>query len=228
LGIITISGIIYLFFKIISFVFFGGLFQAIFSTVAPCSYLRGHLRGMVNFSSFFGQRSRTNKNERLLNEIEKHICLKIASANKQQFNLDYLSYLAKVLMQPLQQFQQQGIEQCIALLDEYYLNREDFQTIMELNTWGKTGRNPYDQLDTQTKSSLTRTYNKTIHRTPYAIIDMKKLKKSKGNEEDDDEESDGDEEDNEDREEGNIEEDAMIKMAKKRATKPAAKKPRAK
>jgi len=184
---------------------------------------------MVNFSSFFGQRSRTNKNERLLNEIEKHICLKIASANKQQFNLDYLSYLSKIFIQPLQQFQQQGIEQCITLLDEYYLNRDDFQTIMELNTWGKTGRNLYDQLDTQTKSSLTRIYNKTAHRTPYAVIDMKKLKKTKGNlDEDDDEESDGDDGENDDEEESNIEEDAMIKVAKKRATKPTAKKPRAK
>jgi len=198
-------------------------YQGIFSTVAPCSYVRGHLRAMVNFSSFFGQRSRTKKNERLLNEIEKHICLKIASANKQQFNLDYLTYLSKILIQPLQEFQQQGIEQCIGLLDEYYLNRDDFQTIMELNTWGKQGRNPYDQLDTQTKSSLTRTYNKTIHRTPYAVIDMKKLKKSKGNFDDDDnEESDGDQDENEDGEESNIEEDAMIKVAKKRATKPTA------
>ncbi|CAF0804943.1 unnamed protein product, partial [Adineta steineri] len=204
-------------------------YQGIFSTVAPCSYVRGHLRGMVNFSSFFGQRSRTNKNERLLNEIEKHICLKIASANKQQFNLDYLSYIAKIFIQPLQKLQQQGVEQCIALLDEYYLNRDDFQTIMELNTWGKTGKNPYDQLDTQTKSSLTRIYNKTAHRTPYAVIDMKKLKKSKGNlDEDDGEESDGDEEDKANEEEGDLEQDAMIKMAKKRAAKPAAKKPKGK
>ncbi|CAF3829037.1 unnamed protein product [Adineta steineri] len=204
-------------------------YQGIFSTVAPCSYVRGHLRGMVNFSSFFGQRSRTNKNERLLNEIEKHICLKIASANKQQFNLDYLSYIAKIFIQPLQKLQQQGVEQCIALLDEYYLNRDDFQTIMELNTWGKTGKNPYDQLDTQTKSSLTRIYNKTAHRTPYAVIDMKKLKKSKGNlDEDDGEESDGDEEDKENEEEGDLEQDAMIKMAKKRAAKPAAKKSKGK
>ncbi|CAF0758660.1 unnamed protein product [Adineta steineri] len=204
-------------------------YQGIFSTVAPCSYVRGHLRGMVNFSSFFGQRSRTNKNERLLNEIEKHICLKIASANKQQFNLDYLSYIAKIFIQPLQKLQQQGVEQCIALLDEYYLNRDDFQTIMELNTWGKTGKNPYDQLDTQTKSSLTRIYNKTTHRTPYAVIDMKKLKKSKGNlDEDDGEESDGDEEDKANEEEGDLEQDAMIKMAKKRAAKPAAKKPKGK
>ncbi|CAF0925535.1 unnamed protein product [Adineta steineri] len=204
-------------------------YQGIFSTVAPCSYVRGHLRGMVNFSSFFGQRSRTNKNERLLNEIEKHICLKIASANKQQFNLDYLSYIAKIFIQPLQKLQQQGVEQCIALLDEYYLNRDDFQTIMELNTWGKTGKNPYDQLDTQTKSSLTRIYNKTTHRTPYAVIDMKKLKKSKGNlDEDDGEESDGDEEDKANEEEGDLEQDAMIKMAKKRAAKPAAKKSKGK
>ncbi|CAF1293098.1 unnamed protein product [Rotaria sordida] len=206
-------------------------YQGIFSTVAPCSYVRGHLRGMVNFSSFFGQRSRRNKNERLLNEIEKHICLKIASANKQQFNLDYLSYLAKIFIQPLQEFQQQGVEQCITLLDEYYLNRDDFQTIMELNTWGKTGRNPYDQLDTQTKSSLTRIYNKTNHRTPYTIIDMKKLKKSKGNiDEDDDEESDGDEGGNndDDEEENNLEDDAMIKIAKKRTIKPTVKKLRVK
>ncbi len=184
--------------------------KAIFSTVAPCSYVRGHLRSMVNFSSFFGQRSRTNKNERLLNEIEKHICLKTASANKQQFNLDYLPYLSRALISPLQQFsQEKGIEQCISLLDNYYLNRDDFQTIMELNTWGKTGRNPYDQLDTQIKSSLTRNYNKTTHRTPYAIIDIKKLKKSKGFM---DEESD---EEDEEEENVPIEEDAMIKLAKK-------------
>ena len=207
--------------------------QAIFSTVAPCSYVRGHLRGMVNFSSFFGQRSRTNKNERLLNEIEKHICLKIASANKQQFNLDYLTYLGRTLMEPLKKLQQQGVEQCIALLDEYYLNRDDFQTIMELNTWGKSGRNPYDQLDTQTKSTLTRVYNKTNHRTPYAVIDIKKLKKSKGALDDDDEDADDNTAD-EDEEKGaggnddDLEQDAMIKMAKKRAPKAAPKKPRAK
>ena len=187
---------------------------------------------MVNFSSFFGQRSRTNKNERLLNEIEKHICLKIASANKQQFNLDYLSYLSRIFLQPLQKFQQQGVEQCIALLDEYYLNRDDLQTIMELNTWGKTARNPYDQLDTQTKSSLTRVYNKTNHRTPYAAVDMKKLKKTKRSlEEDDDDEEGNDDEgekENENGESNNLEEDAMIKIAKKRATKPAAKKLRVK
>ena len=188
---------------------------------------------MVNFSSFFGQRSRTNKNERLLNEIEKHICLKIASANKQQFNLDYLTYLGKVLIQPLQKSQQQGIDECIKLLDEYYLNRDDFQTIMELNTWGKTGRNPYDQLDTQTKSSLTRIYNKTVHRTPYAVIDMKKLKKTKGALDDDDDDDGNDsaaDNDEKEADDGDLEQDAMIKMAKKRAPVKAApaKKSRAK
>ncbi|CAF1201930.1 unnamed protein product [Adineta ricciae] len=175
-------------------------YQAIFSTVTPCSYVRGHLRGMVNFSSFFGQRSRTNKNERLLNEIEKHICLKTSSANKQQFNLDYLPYLSRALISPLQQKNESnGIEQCISLLDDYYLNRDDFQTIMELNTWGKTGRNPYDQLDTQTKSALIRNYNKTNHRVPYAMIDIKKLKKSKGlmDEEENDEDDDDEEEEKE-------------------------------
>ncbi|CAF0760167.1 unnamed protein product [Rotaria sordida] len=189
-------------------------YQAIFSTVAPCSYVRGHLRSMVNFSSYFGQRSRTNKNERLLNEIEKHICLKITSTNKQQFNLDYLSYLSQALISPLKNFKQdKGIEQCISLLDDYYLNRDDFQTIIELNTWSNTGRNQYEQLDTQTKSLLTRNYNKTNHRTPYAIIDMKKIKKSKGlmDEESDDEQQ----EENIITDDNNIEEDAMIKPAKK-------------
>ena len=188
---------------------------------------------MANFSSFFGQRSRTSKNERLLNEIEKHICLKIASANKQQFNLDYLSYMSRILIQPLQQLQQQGVEKCIELLDEYYLNRDDFQTIMELTTWGKSGRNPYDQLDTQTKSSLTRVYNKTNHRTPYAAVDMKKLKKSKvtvdGDEDGEGDDGSGaDEDKNDDDQEDTLEQDTMIKVAKKRAAKAPAKKPRAK
>ncbi|CAF2618224.1 unnamed protein product [Rotaria sp. Silwood2] len=200
-------------------------YQAIFSTVTPCSYVRGHLRSMVNFSSYFGQRSRANKNERLLNEIEKHICLKITSTNKQQFNLDYVSYLSQALISPLKNFKQdKGIEQCISLLDDYYLNRDDFQTIIELNTWLKTGRNQYEQLDTQTKSLLTRNYNKINHRTPYAIIDMKKLKKSKGlmDEESDDEQQ----EENIITGDNNIEEDAMIKLAKKPIINNAKKKSR--
>ena len=202
-------------------------YQAIFSAVAPCSYVRGHLRGQVAFSSFFGQRSRTKKNERLLNEIEKHLCLKTASANKQQFNLDYLPYLSRALVAPLQQAEK-GIEQCISLLDDYYLNREDFQTIMELNTWGKAGKNLYEQLDTQTKSSLTRNYNKTIHRTPYAIIDMKKLKKSAAlDDEGSDDEADADPQEPADEGTG-LDDDAMIKMAKKRTVKTPAKKTRVK
>jgi replication factor C subunit 1 len=162
---------------------------------------------MVNFSSFFGQRSRANKSERLLNEIEKHICLKTTSANKQQFNLDYLPYLSRILISPLKQLaNEKGIEQCISLLNDYYLNRDDFQTMMELNTWGKNNRNLYEQLDTQIKSALTRNYNKTNHRTPYAIIDIKKLKKSK----------DLSDEENEEEEEEieTIESDAMIKLPK--------------
>lgn len=175
---------------------------------------------MVNFSSFFGQRSRTNKNERLINEIEKHICLRTTSANKQQFNLDYLPYLSRILISPLKQSSnEQGIEQCIQLLDEYYLNRDDFQTMMELNTWGKAGRNPYEQLDTQLKSSLTRNYNKSKHRTPYAVVDIKKLKKTKDLSEDEDE---GEEDDHGEgvEQEGNenLEQDAMIKLSKRPAT----------
>ena len=177
---------------------------------------------MVNFSSYFGQRSRANKNERLLNEIEKHICLKIVSTNKQQFNLDYLSYLSRFLISPLNKLpQDKAIEQCIELLDDYYLNRDDFQTIIELNTWAKTSRNQYEQLDAQTKSMLTRNYNKTIHRTPYTIIDMKKFKKSKGFM---DEDSDEDEEDNITSEENHIEEDSMIKPVKKRTANTSKKK----
>jgi replication factor C subunit 1 len=166
---------------------------------------------MVNFSSFFGQRSRANKTERLLNEIEKHICLKTTSTNKQQFNLDYLPYLTRILISPLKQLSNdKGIEQCISLLDDYYLNRDDFQTIMEMNIWGKTGRSLYEQLDTQLKSSLTRNYNKTNHRTPYAIIDIKKLKKTRDlNEEEEEEEEEQEEELD------TIEDDAMIKSNKK-------------
>jgi len=177
-------------------------YQAIYSTVAPCSYVRGHLRGMVSFSSFFGQRSRTNKNQRLFNEIEKHICLKTSSANKQQFNLDYLPYFSRLLISPLEK-SSSNIPQCISLLNDYYLNRDDFQTMMELNTWGKTGRNLYEQLDTQTKTALTRNYNKSTHRMPYATIDIKKLKKMK--------ESDDEEEEEENENLETINDDAMIK-----------------
>ena len=160
------------------------------------------------------------------------MCLKIASANKQQFNLDYLSYLSCALISPLRQFSTDlGVEKCIKLLDDYYLNRDDLQTLVELNTWGKVGQNSYEKLDAQIKAALTRNYNKTNHRAPYTIIDIKKLKKSKGFI-DNEIESDVDEDEQQSdltAESNPLEDDAMIKIAKRlKGSKATSRKTRAK
>lgn len=159
-------------------------------------------------------------------EIEKHTCLKIGCGTKQVFNLDYLPYLSRALINPLKkENNDRGIEKSIELLDDYYLSRDDFQVLLELNTWGKGVKSPYEQLEAQVKSAFTRSYNKKTRRVPFSTVDLKKLKTSKVSiDEQIDEENEYDDEDqtenDSDKDETNpTENDAMIKIMKQRTPK---------
>ncbi|CAF0832309.1 unnamed protein product [Didymodactylos carnosus] len=198
-------------------------YMGIFSAVTPCSLMRG-TTSRIEFPKWLGQCSKTNKCIRLLTELEKHASLQISTANKIDFNLDYMYYLSRALITPLQREGNDGIEKCIEFMDKYYLTHEDLQTIMEMTSWNdgkKTGdKNLYEKIDSKIKTRLTRTFNKHTHKTPYQIINLNKLKKIRQPENEDEIDveklENGEiEENNDDISEANrVEEDAMIKRRK--------------
>ncbi|CAG8509468.1 7854_t:CDS:10 [Racocetra fulgida] len=79
-----------------------------------------------------GQTSKTNKYKRILKEIQIHMRLR-TSGDKNEIRQSYLPALFTALSQPLIDKGADGITEVIELMDQYYLNKEDWDAIMELS-----------------------------------------------------------------------------------------------
>ena len=109
-------------------------------------------------------------------------------------------------------------------MNEYSLTRDDFDTILELATWPGSV-NPETLIPSTVKSAFTRAYNKQAHKNPFSIVDVKKLKAVKVNEEEMGENGYEERvESSDDEEKDDVNKDAMIKVKTK--TKAAASKPK--
>lgn len=186
--------------------------QGIFATVVPGESLRGSM-GMSAFPGWFGKNSKMNRVDRILQELQKHMRIKI-SANKIGVGMDYLSVLKVMLTKPLIKRGADGIQDVLNIMNEYNLTRDDFDTILELSTWPGQ-KDLQSMIDSKVKASFTRAYNKESHKNPFSIVNIKKLKGSKVNEETVDGEGvDGEDDSSEDEENDDISKDAMIKIKK--------------
>lgn len=61
-------------------------------------------------------------------------------------NTDYLSHIRDALVQPLASQGVEGVQEVVALMDTYYLMKEDFENIMEISSWGGKP-SPFSRLD---------------------------------------------------------------------------------
>jgi replication factor C subunit 1 len=137
------------------------------STVRPCFFTHGAMQGMYNFPGWLGQNSKQSKANRLLREVQQKMKLK-ASADKSEIRLQYLPTLSKMLTKPMVEKETEGIEEVIERMDNYYLNREDWDNIMELGY-----QDLIKQIPTKNKSAFTRMYNKGSHPSPFAMTAAK-------------------------------------------------------
>ena len=195
--------------------------QAVFATVIPGEKLQGSI-GLPAFPGWFGKNSKQNRVDRILQELQKHMRIHI-SANKIGVGLDYLSVLKRMLSKPLISSGLEGVDQVIAVMNQYCLTRDDFDTILELATWPGQ-KDPMSLIDSKVKASFTRTFNKQAHMNPFTVVDIKKLKAVKAGDEMGEDEEELIESEEEDDKKEDITKDAMIKVntKKKSATTTAA------
>jgi replication factor C subunit 1 len=70
------------------------------------------------------------------------------------------------------------VEDIIAFMDEYYISREDLDTIIELGVDDNKDEIVNKKISGATKSALTRKYNATEHPIPFhKATDLSKVKK---------------------------------------------------
>ncbi|KAI3405701.2 rfc1 [Candida oxycetoniae] len=132
-------------------------FHGIMSSVKPSYEVAGAVMGRLNFSSWLGQNSKQLKFQRILQELQYHTRIK-TSTTKQELRLDYLRPLWEKLDAPLKKRGDDGIDETIEIMDEYYLTKEDLDNMSEMLKQTIC-------LGVKSKSMFTRKYNSVAHPT---------------------------------------------------------------
>ncbi|KAI0285111.1 DNA replication factor C large subunit [Russula aff. rugulosa BPL654] len=145
--------------------------HAVLSTVRPSSFLYGPGSGYggpnaMTFPQWLGQNSKQNKLGRALGEVQIRMRLKV-SGDKPEIRLSYLPAMFPLLVQPLMDQGSNAVEDVIKDMDDYYISREDWDTIVELGIGEQKEDVVLKKIATATKSALTRKYNSRDHPIPF-------------------------------------------------------------
>lgn len=155
--------------------------HAVFSFVRPASFVAGSQAGsQTRFTTWLGNNSKLGKLTRFVKEIQGHMRLR-ASGDRHEIRQQYLPLLWYRLVKELQVEGKDALGSIIDLMDSYYLTKDDWDAILEL------GVGPMEmehmKIDTQVKTSFTRTYNQMSHPLPYmkasSIVAPKKKSKDR-------------------------------------------------
>ncbi|KAK5099976.1 DNA replication factor C complex subunit Rfc1 [Lithohypha guttulata] len=134
--------------------------HAVFSFVRPASYIYGNFGQQVGFTSWLGNNSKQGKLSRYVKEIQSHMRLR-TSADRHEIRQQYLPLIWDRTVGRMKTEGKEAVPDVIKFMDEYYLNKDDYDAVLEL------GLGPMDQenvkLDTQTKATFTRMYNAQDH-----------------------------------------------------------------
>ncbi|KAI0254199.1 replication factor RFC1 C terminal domain-containing protein [Lactifluus subvellereus] len=154
--------------------------HAVLSTVRPSSFLYGPGSGYggpnaMTFPQWLGQNSKQNKLTRALGDVQIRMRLKV-SGDKSEIRLSYLPAMFPLIVAPLMD---QGsarlsftclssaVDDVITNMDEYYVSREDWDSIVELGLGEQRDAVVLKKIATATKTALTRKYNARDHPIPF-------------------------------------------------------------
>ena len=201
--------------------------HAIFSFVRPASFVAGSMAGnQTGFPQYLGKLSSMGRLQREAKEIQGHMRLR-TQAEKDDIRMQYLPLLWSRLIKRLSVEGKDAVPAVIELMDQYYLTKEDWDSIAELGVDYMDVEKA--KIDSQTKATFTRLYNQQSHPMPFIkasqVQQPKKLPREKPDVDDVMEESEEEvlPEENEakdDEEQGTLEEqlgkDKYIKAPKKK------------
>ncbi|KAM6493294.1 Replication factor RFC1 C terminal domain containing protein [Amanita muscaria] len=141
--------------------------HAILSTIRPSSSMYGngvHYGGpnSMAFPQWLGQNSKQNKLMRQLSDIQAKMRLKV-SGDKSEIRHSYIPAFHPHLVQPLAENGTTAAEKVIRRMDEYYLSKEDWDTIVELGVGDHKDEIILKKIPPATKTAFTRKYNSSEH-----------------------------------------------------------------
>ncbi|KAI0333409.1 DNA replication factor C, large subunit [Cubamyces sp. BRFM 1775] len=141
--------------------------HAVCSTVRPASFLYGMGAGYggpnaMSFPQWLGQNSKQSKLSRQLTDVQARMRLKV-SGDKGEIRQSYIPALFPHIVQPLMDQGASAVDDVIEVMDEYFLTREDWDTIVELGVGDRADTIVTKSITTATKTSFTKKYNSRDH-----------------------------------------------------------------
>ncbi|KAI6010360.1 replication factor RFC1 C terminal domain-containing protein [Pisolithus microcarpus] len=155
--------------------------HAVCSTVRPASFVYGSGMGYggpngMSFPQWLGQNSKQNKLGRQLSDIQARMRLKV-SGDKVEIRQSYVPALFPHLVKPLVTDGSDAVDDVIERMDEYYLTKEDWDTIVELGV-GENKDDVLKKIPATTKTAFTRRYNAGEHPIAFhKAVDLGKVPK---------------------------------------------------
>jgi replication factor C subunit 1 len=145
------------------------------SCALPAMYLDGHMTNQLGFPTWLGKNSSANKRQRMMRQLASHAHLKI-TGTCHSIVTDYLPVLRDHIYRPLVKKETEGVREVIELYKYYDLTRDDTEAINELAVW-PGARDIAQNVNTKTKSALTRNLNKESRLLPYSVGTVQKGRK---------------------------------------------------
>ncbi|KAK7050917.1 DNA replication factor C complex subunit Rfc1 [Paramarasmius palmivorus] len=141
--------------------------HAVCSTVRPASFMYGngvHFGGQnsMSFPQWLGQNSRQNKLSRQLTDVQARMRLKV-SGDKAEIRQSYIPALFPHIVKPLADEGSSAVDDVIQHMDEYYLSKEDWDTIVELGVGDRKDEVVLKKIPPAVKTAFTRKYNAADH-----------------------------------------------------------------
>ncbi|KAJ9118684.1 hypothetical protein QFC22_003904 [Naganishia vaughanmartiniae] len=148
------------------------------STIRPAYFVYGQSESSgfspVSFPQWLGQNSKKMRLARQLGDVQIKMRLKV-SGSRDEIRQDYLPLLASKVVLPLtlkKKAADEAVDEIMPYLDEYYLNKEDWEALVDLGVGDMEGEAMMKKIPTQTKSTFTRIYNKVDHPVAFHKADM--------------------------------------------------------
>ncbi|TFK53303.1 DNA replication factor C, large subunit [Heliocybe sulcata] len=145
--------------------------HSVLSAVRPASFVYGNCQqyggtNAISFPQWLGQNSRQNKLVRQLNDVQVRMRLKV-SGDKSEIRQSYIPALYPVIVKPLMDVGASAVDDVIDRMDDYYLSKEDWDTIVELGVDQNKDELVLKKIPAATKTALTRKYNSREHPIPF-------------------------------------------------------------
>ncbi|KAH9928881.1 DNA replication factor C, large subunit [Fomitopsis serialis] len=145
--------------------------HAVCSTVRPASFLYGMGAtyggpNAMSFPQWLGQNSKQTKLTRQLTEVQARMRLHV-SGDKAEIRQSYIPAMFPYLVKPLAEQGASAVDDIVERMDDYFISREDWDTIVELGVDQNKDSLVLKEISTATKTSFTKKYNSRDHPIPF-------------------------------------------------------------